>query len=70
MSGAVDIPNKKAKFSLDAPTLLGTKIDALLVDQTAYYKVAGPGRDRLGASADKYTKVPLPTASDQPGRPT
>jgi hypothetical protein len=66
MSGQFDIPNKKVKFSLDAPSLLGTKIDALVVDQTAYYKVAGPAAISLHASADKYTKVPLPSGATDP----
>ena len=66
MTGAVDIPSKKAKFSLDAPSFLGTKIDALLIDQTAYYKVAGPFAISLHASADKFTKIPVPTGSGDP----
>jgi len=66
MSGAVDVANKKLKFSLDAPTLLGTRIDALVLDETAYYKVAGPAALSLGATADKYTKVPLPSGSTDP----
>ena len=45
---------------------MGTKLDALLVDQTAYYKVAGPLAISLNASADKWTKVAIPNAR-QPG---
>ena len=56
----MDVPNKKAKVSLDAPTLMGTKLDALLLDQSAYYKVAGPLAMMLNASADKWTKVAVP----------
>jgi len=66
LSGSIDIPNKKLKFSLDAPTLLGTKVDALIIDKVAYYKLAGPFAAMLGASADKYTKADVPTASDSP----
>ena len=51
MTGALDIPNKKAKFGLDAPTFLGTKIDALILGQVAYLKIAGPYAALLGASA-------------------
>jgi len=57
MSAAIDIPNKKVKFSLDAPTILGTKIDALILDKVAYYKIAGPFAALIGGSADKYTKL-------------
>ena len=63
LTGALDVGNKKAKVSLDAPTFLGTKIDALLIDKTAYYKVAGPMAIALKATADKFTKVDLPTPS-------
>lgn len=66
LDAAIDIPNKKAKASLDAPTLLGTKLDALLLGDTAYYKIAGPMAAMLGASADKYTKVAVPTPSAAP----
>jgi len=66
MSGAVDISGKKAKFSLDAPTVLGTKIDAFIIDQTAYYKIAGPLAAMVGGSADKFTKVEVPEASGKP----
>ena len=33
LSAAMDIPGKKAKFNLDAPAVLGTKVDAILVGQ-------------------------------------
>lgn len=66
VSGAADIPGKKAKFSLDAPTVLGTKIDALLLDNVAYYKIAGMLGTMLGGSADKFTKVDVPQESGKP----
>ena len=66
LSAAVDSVNKTAKFSLDAPALLGTKIDALMVGGSAYYKVAGLLAGQLHATSDKYTKVVVPTASGDP----
>jgi hypothetical protein len=66
LTAAVDSANKTAKFSLDAPTLLGTKIDALVVGGSAYYKVSGMLAATLHATADKYTKVAVPTASGDP----
>lgn len=66
MSGAADIANKNAKFSLDAPTFLGTKVDAILVGNTAYYKLAGAAAMAGGGTADKYTKADVPTASGNP----
>ena len=66
MSGSLDIPNKKAKFNVDAPTLLGTKVDALLLDQTAYLKIAGPFAAVAHVQSDKYTKTTIPASSDNP----
>ncbi len=66
MTGAIDVTNKAAKLNLDAPSILGTKIDALLVGNTAYYKVAGALAMMTGGSADKYTKVDVPDASANP----
>jgi hypothetical protein len=66
MAGAIDIANKNLKFSLDAPTLLGTKIEALVVGNVAYYKVAGALSTFLGGTSDKYTKADVPTASGDP----
>jgi len=62
LSGQADLPNQKAKATLDAPSLLGTKIDSILIDTTAYYKVAGPAALLLHASADKWTTVAVPSA--------
>jgi hypothetical protein len=66
MAGAIDVPNKNLKFNLDAPSLLGTKIDALVVGNTAYYKVDGMLSAMLGGTAGKYTKAEVPTASGDP----
>lgn len=65
ISGAADISGK-AKLSVDAPTILGTKIDALVVGSAAYYKIAGPLAAMAGASADKFTKVDVPQESGKP----
>jgi hypothetical protein len=66
ISAAADIAGKKAKFTLDAPTVMGTKIDALLLDTAAYYKIAGPLAMMAGGSADKFTKVDVPQESGKP----
>jgi hypothetical protein len=66
LSAAVDIPNKKARFSLDAPTLLGTKVDAVMIGDTAWYKITGALAAMAGGTADKYNKVPVPAASGDP----
>jgi hypothetical protein len=60
LSAALDLPNKKAKFSLDAPSILGTKVDALLIDQVGYLKVSGLLASSLGLTADKYKKQDIP----------
>ena len=66
MTGALDIANKTAKFNLDAPGIAGSKIDAILVGNTAYYRVGGALALVTGGSADKYTKVAVPDASTNP----
>jgi hypothetical protein len=66
LSAALDIPNKKAKFSVDAPSILGTKVDALLIDQTAYLKVSGLLAGSLGLTPDKYKKQDVPMGSAAP----
>lgn len=66
MSGAVDVAGKRARFSLDAPDVLGTKIEALLIGTTAYYKVAGALGFMTGGSATTFTKVDVPMASGDP----
>ena len=55
---ALDVPGKKARLTLDAPTLLGTNVDVIAADNNAYVKFVGPlaamvpGLDATG----KYTK--------------
>jgi hypothetical protein len=66
LAAAADIANKAFKLSFDAPSLLGSKLDAIVVGDTAYYKVAGALAAALHGSADKYTKAALPS---QPGNP-
>ena len=66
MAGAIDIANKNLKFSLDAPTILGTKIEALVVDNVAYYKIDGMIAAMLGGTPGKYTKADVPTESGNP----
>ena len=66
LSGALDVPNKKARFSLDAPTLLGTNIEALLVGDAAYYKIEGMLAGMVGATPGKYTKADVPESSGEP----
>ncbi|HEY6057349.1 MAG TPA: LppX_LprAFG lipoprotein, partial [Candidatus Limnocylindrales bacterium] len=50
-NGDVDIANKKAHISFDAPALLGTGADIIVVDQVSYVKISGPF-----GSGDKYQK--------------
>jgi hypothetical protein len=66
LGAALDVPNKKAKVTLDAPTILGTKIDALVIDKALYVKIAGPLAALAKVSADKYTKSDIPESSSDP----
>jgi hypothetical protein len=65
---SADIPNKKVHGTASAPKLLGTSADLIVIDQTLYYKVAGPLAAMAKADpSGKYTKVNLPAASGAAG---
>ena len=66
LSAAMDIPGKKAKFNLDAPSVLGTKVDAILLDNVGYLKISGLLAGMAGVTPDKYSKTDLPTPSADP----
>jgi hypothetical protein len=66
LSAAMDIPGKKAKFSLDAPAVLGTKVDAILLDNVGYLKITGLLAGMAGVTPDKYKKTDIPTPSTDP----
>jgi hypothetical protein len=66
LSAAMDIPGKKAKFSLDAPSVLGTKVDAILLDNVGYLKITGLLAGMAGVTPDKYSKTDIPTPSTDP----
>ena len=68
LSAAMDVPNKKAKVSLDAPTLMGTKLDAPAHRPDGLLQGRRPARDdaqRLGRQVDQG---PRAERLDQPGR--
>ena len=69
LSADMDIPGKKAKFNLDAPAVLGTKVDAILLDNVGYVKITGLLAGMAGMTPDKYTKSDLPTPSADPSAP-
>lgn len=60
VSGAVDVPNKKAKFNVNAPTLMGTAIDAIVLADAAYVKIDGMLSTMMGGTPGKYTKTDIP----------
>ena len=65
IAAALDIPNQKGKVVIDAPAILGTKIEALLVDGAAYVKVSGPLAGFIGAESGKYMKMEIPEESGE-----
>ena len=69
ISGAADIPGKKAKFSLDAPTVLGTKIDAILARHGRLLQDRRAARDdarRLGRQVHEGRRARRRPASRSP----
>jgi hypothetical protein len=70
---ALDVPAKKTKITVDAPTLMGTNLDVIVADGNVYMKVVGPMAAFLGADASgKYTKTAADTGSvpDEASDPT
>ena len=65
INAAIDIEHQKAKFSVDAPSIMGTKLDALVVDGSAYLKIEGLLATSLGMTAGKYTKTAVPQSSGE-----
>jgi hypothetical protein len=66
IAGAADIPNQKAKISIDAPALLSTKIEAIVVDGFAYAKIDGMLAGLAGLPSGKYVKTEIPQESGKP----
>jgi hypothetical protein len=65
-SAAADVAGEKARFNLDAPSFLGTKVEAIVVDRVAYLRMLG-GLAMFfpGGSGDKFTKTDLGAAVPQ-----
>jgi len=58
LDASADVAGKKVRLNLDAPTLLGTAVDVIAVDNSAYLKIVGPLAAMAGANASgKYTKM-------------
>ena len=66
IAGAFDIPNQKAKLTIDAPALLSTKIEAIVVDGFAYVKIDGMLAGLAGLPSGKYVKTAVPQESGKP----
>jgi hypothetical protein len=66
IAGAFDIPNQKAKLTIDAPALLSTKVEAIVVDGFAYVKIDGMLAGLAGLPSGKYVKTAVPEASGKP----
>jgi hypothetical protein len=66
ISAAIDVAGQKGKVNVDAPTLMGTKLDALFVDGAAYVKLDGLLAGAMGLTPGKYMKTDVPMASGEP----
>jgi len=61
---AVDIPAKKTRVQVEAPTIMGTSLDVIVADSNVYLKVLGPMAAFIGADASgKYTKAAADTGA-------
>ena len=66
ISAALDVPGKKGEFHFSAPTLLNSTLDAILLEDAAYYKVGGALAMLAGGASDKWIKSEIPEASGEP----
>ena len=66
IAGAFDIPNQKGKITIDAPALLSTKVEAIVVDGFAYVKIDGMLAGLAGLPSGKYVKTAVPQESGKP----
>ena len=66
IAGAFDIPNQKGKLTIDAPALLSTKVEAIVVDGFAYVKIDGMLAGLAGLPSGKYVKTAVPQESGKP----
>jgi hypothetical protein len=61
---AADMPGKKARLQLDAPSIAGTNIDLIVVEDAVYMKVLGLLGAFIGGDASgKYMKIPAGTGA-------
>jgi len=69
---AVDVPAKKTRVTVDAPTIMGTNLDLIVADGNLYLKVLGPMAGLLGGDATgKYMKTAVgETVPDEATDPT
>jgi hypothetical protein len=57
---AADVEGKKARITLDAPTLLGTAIDVITLEDSVFMKMTGPLAAMAGMDATgKYLQMPV-----------
>lgn len=66
ISAAFDVPGKKGKFSLNAPGLLGTTVDGILLEDAGYLKLGGALALMMGGASDKWIKSDIPEESGEP----
>jgi hypothetical protein len=67
ITGAADVPNQKAQIKIDAPSLMGTKLEAIVVDGFSYVKIDGLLAGMAGLESGKYQKTEVPEPSAAPG---
>jgi hypothetical protein len=60
LNAAVDVEGKKTQLTVDAPTLLGTNVDLIVLPDNIYFKLVGPLAAFAGLDATgKYTQMPV-----------
>jgi hypothetical protein len=62
---AVDVADKSARIQASLPSLMGTSLDAIVVDEQVYLKLAGPMAGFLGTDGTKYLTMDASEAGDE-----
>jgi hypothetical protein len=66
LEAAADIATGHARIKFSMPTLLGTEVEAIIVEDAAYLKASGAAAMLLGGASDKWLKSDIPESADKP----
>jgi hypothetical protein len=66
LEAAANVEDGTARFKFSLPTLLGTEVEAIIVEDAAYLKASGAAAMLMGGGSDKWLKSDIPESADKP----